>query len=392
MPSEAQQVEGTPVALAPPPLQRSVSERYGAGASQLSEEQRSDLEHLAKEAKMAEVRAEKEADEDRRRALLQEAADRYRSAKAILDRPMSGLQRVLAELRQLQPLRSDEDFEEQMETRKIKFPSTPHLKNLGAATKDDKLLDARMRKEFVGSGQVISVEEKIDGANLGISLNSQYQLRFQGRSKWVTSASDTQFRGLDEWTEQYGGAVTELLTRNDEILFGEWCAFIHTVPYDSLPGYFVAFDIYSLKEEKFLSRESFHKRLRSASRKIPVVPLLGRRAFTEAEIMAFLTRPATFGPHTLDTDGTLKTNTLEGVYLRIDQQSNADEESYLLARCKLVRPEFQQAIDDEGSWRGRGKNSLNFDFADRYLETCFSLAPADDEAAPAEFADGFGGR
>jgi hypothetical protein len=158
-------------------------------------------------------------------------------------------------------------------------------------------------------------------------------------------------------------ALREILERNCDILFGEWCAHLHTVKYDRLPAYFLAFDIYSVREKRFLSRESLHRRLRSASKLIPAVPLLGRRAFTEAEVDAFLTRQTTFGPEHL-----------EGVYLRIDEQSNPDGESFLVDRCKLVRGEFQQAIVEDGSWRGRGKNGLDFDFCLTYLKMCHSLA------------------
>ncbi len=53
--------------------------------------------------------------------------------------------------------------------------------------RDDLLLDKHEMKEFLSHN--ITIEEKIDGANLGISLTSYHQLTFQNRSHYVTSQS-----------------------------------------------------------------------------------------------------------------------------------------------------------------------------------------------------------
>lgn len=38
------------------------------------------------------------------------------------------------------------------------------------------------------------------------------------------------------------------------ILYGEWCAARHTVTYDALPDWFLAYDVYDTKEGRFFSR------------------------------------------------------------------------------------------------------------------------------------------
>lgn len=359
--------------MLPPELTRGVSEKFGKGASSLSQQELARFKTLGSKAKEAEQRAAKEIDVDRKRAELQSAIDAYLQAKELLDRPMPGLDRALAELQRLEPIMSDADFEAMLETtREIKFPSTSHLKNLGAATKDDKLLDAKRKRLFCGSGNLVSVEEKIDGANLGISLDSQFRPRYQGRSKWVTSSSDPQFRGLDDWFNEHGAALCEILEPNCDILFGEWCAYLHSVPYSKLPGYFVAFDVYSRKAGRFLSRQSFHSRLCDAGgAKIPTVPFIVQRTFnSEVEVEALLSCQSSFGDHTL-----------EGVYLRVDEPPKPGvSESYLTDRCKLVRADFQQFIEDGGSWRGRGKNGLNIEFGLEYVHCCYSMAASSSTA------------
>lgn len=53
-----------------------------------------------------------------------------------------------------------------------KFPRTTHILNLGSATRDDLVLDAKdVRRLLVNN---VIIEEKIDGANLGISITEKY--------------------------------------------------------------------------------------------------------------------------------------------------------------------------------------------------------------------------
>eukprot|EP00746_Dinoflagellata_sp_MGD_P165167 gnl/MRDRNA2_/MRDRNA2_94281_c0_seq1.p1 gnl/MRDRNA2_/MRDRNA2_94281_c0~~gnl/MRDRNA2_/MRDRNA2_94281_c0_seq1.p1 ORF type:complete len:1416 (+),score=292.18 gnl/MRDRNA2_/MRDRNA2_94281_c0_seq1:81-4250(+) len=248
-----------------------------------------------------------------------------------------------------------------LEARKLKFPSTPHLKDLGSATRDDKHLDPTLVKKFCGGSSMVVVEEKIDGANLGISLDSQYRPRLQGRSKWVNWETDYQFKGLEEWLSQHASTLCEVLERNRDILFGEWCAYRHTVEYTSLPCYFLAFDIYDRHVGRFLSRRAFHTRLQRASgAKIACVPLVTYQVFQSVEEVEQL----------LKTQSKFGSCPLEGCYLRLDGDvaDSTTGETYLEHRCKLVRSGFQQAIEEGGTWRGRGKNGLDMDLACTYAE------------------------
>lgn len=252
----------------------------------------------------------------------------------------------------------------------LAFPSTAHLKNLGAATRDDKLCDATRQRSFCGGTRRVSVEEKIDGANVGISLDSQHRFRLQARSKMITWNSDPQFAGLEQWLDQHRSTLCELLERNNDILFGEWCAYVHTVKYTGLPGYFLAFDIYDKRKDAFLSRKSFHTRLqRATGSKIPVVPMVcPPRTFASMdEVVDLLKTQSRFGE-----------GFLEGVYLRVDSEvaDSVSGETYLVDRCKLVRSEFQQAIIDvnKHGFSGNGKNGLCMDLAFSYTEHCYPCA------------------
>ena len=62
----------------------------------------------------------------------------------------------------------------------FKFPSTPHLAVLlGVDVRGDKVMSEKERDEFLR--HEITVEEKIDGANLGISFDGGGSLLLQNR-------------------------------------------------------------------------------------------------------------------------------------------------------------------------------------------------------------------
>ena len=62
----------------------------------------------------------------------------------------------------------------------FKFPSTPHLSiGDGVDIRADKVLSESERIAFLR--QKIVVEEKIDGANLGLSFDPEGEIRVQNR-------------------------------------------------------------------------------------------------------------------------------------------------------------------------------------------------------------------
>lgn len=188
-------------------------------------------------------------------------------------------------------------------------------------------MDAKEAVKF--TQRRIVVEEKVDGANLGISITADYQIQFQNRSHYVNSATATQFKGLDKWVTQHPG-IWQVLTSPDIILFGEWLFARHSINYTTLPDYFLAFDIYIPSTGKFLSRAKRDELLEGSG--IESVPVLAEGQFTKEEILGFLERPSSFYE-----------GKVEGAYIRIE------DEDHELERGKIVRPDFMQAIDEHWS-------------------------------------------
>jgi len=135
----------------------------------------------------------------------------------------------------------------------LKFPHTPHLLWLSDDNlRDDKLLDPRERREFTDRSVV--VEEKIDGANVGLSFDETGNLQIQNRGGYLDRGAHPQFEPIWNWAYARIDALRTFLGES-LILFGEWCYATHSIRYTSLPDWFLAFDIYSRKHAAFFATE-----------------------------------------------------------------------------------------------------------------------------------------
>lgn len=213
----------------------------------------------------------------------------------------------------------------------FRFPHTPHLAWLGeGAPRDDKVLSPAEARELLADDVVI--EEKLDGANLGISLDPAGGLRLQNRGQYLVPPFSGQFSRAAGWLAQHAHALAPALGP-DLILFGEWCAARHSVGYDHLPDWFLAFDVYDRPVRRFWStarRDALVDGLGLA-----LVPRLARRRMTLEAVKALvMTGTSRFG----DTP-------LEGVVVR------REGPEFLEQRAKLVQPDFAQAIAEH--WRSR---------------------------------------
>jgi len=226
-----------------------------------------------------------------------------------------------------------------------KFPRTRHVLNTGgsAVTRDDLVMDPADARRFYDGITVVYAEEKVDGANLGLSLTAAYEIRVQNRSHYVNERTHAQFKALGRWLDEHGWALCRLLEPEVEILFGEWCAAKHSCAYTKLPGLFLAFDLYNKRSGKFASVAERDRRLSGLG--IPIVRTLACRAFAgEEELLQLLESTSAY------SDGFV-----EGSYLRIDGAT----ENRL--RGKLVRPDFIQGIGDHWASGGFARNGVRPD-------------------------------
>eukprot|EP01098_Paradermamoeba_levis_P010887 TRINITY_DN4591_c0_g1_i4.p1 TRINITY_DN4591_c0_g1~~TRINITY_DN4591_c0_g1_i4.p1 ORF type:complete len:146 (+),score=27.65 TRINITY_DN4591_c0_g1_i4:201-638(+) len=79
----------------------------------------------------------------------------------------------------------------------VKFPRTTHLLSDSDVTSRGDLLMTEKEVQAWTQSNVV-VEEKVDGANIGISVTDKYEIRFQNRSHFVNSETQTQVSKLRE--------------------------------------------------------------------------------------------------------------------------------------------------------------------------------------------------
>ena len=221
----------------------------------------------------------------------------------------------------------------------FKFPSTPHLALLGdIEVRGDKVMSESERNDFLRHEVV--VEEKVDGANLGISFDTEGNVRAQNRGAYLHLPSSGQWKKLAEWLAPRIDALFEQLT-DHYILFGEWCYAQHSVVYDRLPDWFLGFDIYDKSTICFLSCTRRDEIFRAIG--ISQVPKIDYSYFTLAELTELLSQSQ------------LSNKPAEGLYLRFDQGD------WLVQRAKLVRPAFIQSVEQHWSRSGIKANRLEME-------------------------------
>jgi atypical dual specificity phosphatase len=265
----------------------------------------------------------------------------------------------------------------------IKFPRTPHLfrpTHSKAVTQDDVILskDNAMFQLLSSDTANITLEEKNDGSNLGLTLSLDGRsVLVQNRSHYISTGDHPQFSQLTAWTAQHKQALLHILSPQHEdnaeditlpssprrILFGEWMVARHSIAYHQLPGYFVAFDL--MEDDRFVSRRRLHSLLQGTG--IPVAPVFMTPSFTglrHKELEATLI-------NLLDTRSSFRADggPVEGIVLRVDGGD------WLQHRCKLVRPDFVAGCAG-GHWFSRPVEKQRVDncFAEQYMEKCYRLS------------------
>lgn len=208
----------------------------------------------------------------------------------------------------------------------FRFPSTPHLAWLSPSEpREDKVLSETERRDFLSC--ILTVEEKIDGANVGISFCEKGELKAQNRGNYIDSGGQNhpQFNNLWPWIYERQHLFQAHLPK-ECIIFGEWTALKHSQFYTNLPDWFIGFDVYDRDVNRFYSvvkRNLLFEKLEIT----PVAKILAGKVSQEKVVSLLNTLKSVYG-----------NPQVEGLYLRID------DGAWLDRRAKLVRPDFVQAI------------------------------------------------
>jgi len=144
------------------------------------------------------------------------------------------------------------------------YPRIPHLdKSISNMTHDDIQLDSGIQFPIT-----CWVQEKVDGANMGVSWTSGPVLRNRnnilkkGYIKKETPAK-LQFRPAWNWIHEHGKEIRNISEElmSPVTIYGEWLVAKHSIEYNKLPDWFLAYDIYSVEDDKYLAPDVVEKLL-----------------------------------------------------------------------------------------------------------------------------------
>jgi len=225
-----------------------------------------------------------------------------------------------------------------------KFPRTSHLFGSSKVDRDDLILNEDISLKLLSSKDIL-LQEKIDGSNLGISFDKNGNPLFQHRGSYIDPIEDIEFHKLVEWYKFHEEELFDIL-EDKKILFGDWSYYTHSVPYERLPSFFLAFDIFEKDNERFLSQKSLKNILERTN--IEILPIIKtglplkvgdnqQTSFgydTFLEVLKNLMGISHYGP-----------DLMEGFYVRIDG------DNYNKQRAKYVRKGFSEGITKH--WKKR---------------------------------------
>ena len=242
-----------------------------------------------------------------------------------------------------------------------KYPATRHLQGSQLQKGDTGFNQGGRRRDVKApyamlSGRTIVVEEKLDGANVGISFSPGGELLLQSRGHYLAGGGrERQYALFKRWAAVHESALLACLG-DRYVLYGEWMGKKHSVFYNHLPHYFCEFDIYDRTGKVFLSTEARAALLTGTP--VLAVPVMhaGVAPKRMADLLAWLQPSLAKTAHwRRDFDAVVAREKLdlqrcwsqadtsdlaEGLYVKVEQGG------VVSARYKWVRSDFVQAILD----------------------------------------------
>lgn len=213
------------------------------------------------------------------------------------------------------------------------FPRTAHLPYQANTAPDDCIASAEEAAAIFRDP--CNIEEKIDGASVGMALhqgeplirNRDHILR-KGYLK--DTPAKLQFRPIWGWFYEHRASFEHLARTGDLSVYGDWCLAQHGLAYDQLPDWFIAYDLYDQETGQFLSPVLARRLLEEAGF---VVPRLFHQGVLQGQGYEDLERWARS-----PGDWTRDSGPIEGVYCK------TYDEHFVTGRFKLVRPGFVQGV------------------------------------------------
>lgn len=206
------------------------------------------------------------------------------------------------------------------------FPKTPHLPSSRNHDSGDVVADSVVLSSYV------CVEEKVDGASVGFSsddgnpvVRNRNNMLKKGYARKDTPAKK-QFRPIWNYFYDNKNKFNAVFDKGSYVIYGEWMWAQHGIYYDSLPDWFIAYDVYDLENQFFLSPNLARSMLIKAGFECPQLFFEGQSDELDLESIPGLSR----------VKSKWSSDTIEGVYIK------SHDGSRLLHRYKYVRDDFER--------------------------------------------------
>ena len=178
-----------------------------------------------------------------------------------------------------------------------KYPRTPHLEGSGLQADDEPVAhaDRDLARLDATRDTTWVVEEKVDGANAGLSFDGAGELRLQSRGHFLDIDGrphrERHFNDFKTWARMHEAALLERL-EDRYTIYGEWMGAVHTQFYDRLPSLFLEFDVLDRETDTWLSTRERDRLL--AGLPLPPVPVLHEGAFPDRAARETLIGPSLY--------------------------------------------------------------------------------------------------
>jgi hypothetical protein len=241
-----------------------------------------------------------------------------------------------------------------------KYPRTHHIEGSRLQPGDEGMGEISFS---LLRGRRLVIEEKVDGANSGVSFSAAGELLLQSRGHYLTGgAREKHFNLFKSWAAAHTEALYAALG-DRFVMYGEWLYAKHTVFYDALPHYFLEFDILDTEANEFLS--TARRREMLSGLPIASAPVLAEGAGESLPALGELLKPSRYkSPGWRDRVGELAAelgldrervwretdpaDEAEGLYIKVE------EEGRVVERYKYIRQSFLTAVVDSGThWLSR---------------------------------------
>lgn len=236
-----------------------------------------------------------------------------------------------------------------------KYPRTHHLQGSRLQPGDEDL-DAVPWSEVLG--RYVVAEEKMDGANSGLSFDASGKLWLQSRGHFLAGGSrEKHFNLFKQWANSVAESLRPVMGSR-YLIYGEWLYAKHTIFYDRLPHYFLEFDMLDQEAGHFLSTQ----RRRELLSGMPIcsVPVLFEGTLKKPEQLLELIGPSlcksaewrdqlveNARSRVRDVERVQRetdpSDLMEGLYIKVE------EEGRVVARYKYVRADFLTVVLDSGT-------------------------------------------